>query len=153
MTTTHDLDPRPRHDVSGCSCDASGALRHRHRWFAVLAAMATATALWGISHSLLGIDLTVRQAGRLQHVDSLAVTLTSLVVGFAGWVSLTLLERRTARARTIWRALAAAVLLVSLAGPASAVTAEAAAALAAMHLVVGAILLVWLPGQWRSARD
>jgi hypothetical protein len=121
--------------------------RWNRRWLTVIAAMATATALWGIAESLLGIDLVVRRGGDQLHIDSLAVTLTSLVVGLIGWGSLTLLERLTPRGRTIWRSIAAVVLLVSFTGPLSAVTAAAGVVLLLMHLTVGAILLAGLPRQ------
>jgi hypothetical protein len=111
--------------------------------------MASATAMWGIAESLLGIDLVVRLGEDRQHIDSLAVTLTALGVGFVAWAALTLLERWSAHGRAIWRALAALVLLVSLTGPLSAVTTSAMTVLLLMHLVVGGILLAWLPGSSR----
>ncbi|KQX65677.1 DUF6069 family protein [Angustibacter sp. Root456] len=135
-----------------CPCHGSGLAgrRHRRRWFTVLAVMACATAMWGVLHSLLHIDLAVRQGGRVQQVDSLAVTLTSLVVGLLGWLTLTLLERRTQRAVRVWRLLGAGVLLVSLTGPAAAVSLSAGLALVSMHLVVGVGLLLALPGRRRE---
>lgn len=132
-----------------CAVGRTTRARHRRRWFTVLTVMATATAGWGILHSLLHIDLAVRQGGRVQHVDSLAVTLTSLVAGLLGWLTLTVLERRTERPRLVWRLLAGGVLLVSLTGPASAVSVSAGLALLALHVVVGVGLLVWLPGPAR----
>ncbi len=67
--------------TSHCACDPSSradGARNRRRWFTVLAVMAAATATWGVLHSALHIDLAVRQGEHVQHVDSLAVTLTSL---------------------------------------------------------------------------
>jgi hypothetical protein len=132
--------------TTNATCPPLVRLRVRRRWLAVVASMASATALWGIAESLLGIDLVVRVGDGTKHIDSLAVTLTSLAAGFLAWASLTLLERRTARARTVWRALTVTVLLVSLTGPLSAVTSSAMVVLLLMHLVVGAILVLALPG-------
>lgn len=116
---------------------------HRRRWAAVLTAMATATAVWGIANSLLGLDLAVqRDAQTVQQVSSLAVTLTSLGVGFAGWGMLALLERWTRNARLLWTVLAVAVFVVSLLGPLAAVTPAATAVLMGMHGIV-AVILVW----------
>lgn len=123
--------------------------RHTRRWFTVLAGMASATALWGVAESLLGIDLSVQVGDGTRHIDSLAVTLTSLLVGFLAWGSLTLLEGRTPRAHGIWRTVAIVVLLASLTGPLSAVTVEAGVVLLLMHLVVGGLLLLVLPGSVR----
>ncbi|HEX3005938.1 MAG TPA: DUF6069 family protein [Angustibacter sp.] len=150
MTNTTPQTLSPSHCVCPPGARAAGA-RNRRRWFTVLAVMAAATATWGALHSLLHIDLAVRQGGRVQHVESLTVTLTSLVVGLAGWLTLTLLERRTERGLLAWRLLAGGVLLVSLTGPAAAVTLSAGLGLLALHLVVGLGLLLGLPGR-RPAR-
>jgi hypothetical protein len=114
---------------------------HRTRWLTVLTAMATATAGWGIAHSLLGIEMTVGSDDSLRHVDSLAVTLTALGVGFAAWGLLTLLERHTANARAVWTRIAVGVLAVSLLGPLGATTGSALTALAVLHLLVGGIII------------
>jgi hypothetical protein len=114
---------------------------HRNRWLTVLTAMATATAGWGIAHSLLGVELTVGDGDSLRHIDSLAVTLTALGVGFAAWGLLFELERHTVRARTIWTRIAVGVLAVSLLGPLGATTGSAMAALVILHLLVGGILI------------
>jgi hypothetical protein len=125
--------------------------RHSRRWLVVLGTRASATALSGIEVAL-GIDLVVRQGDRTQHIDSLAVTLTSLVVGFLAWGSLTLAERLSAKGRTAWRVLAAVVLLLSLTGPLAAVSLSAGLGLLALHLVVGGLLLLVLPSVGGSVR-
>ncbi len=118
--------------------------RYRNRWLTVLTAMATATAGWGIAHSLLGIELTVGEGDSLRHIDSLAVTLTALGVGFAAWGLLFELERHTVKARAIWTRIAVGVLALSLLGPLGATTGSAMAALMMFHLLVGGILIVGL---------
>lgn len=76
-----------------------------------------------------------------RQLSNLAVTLTALVVGLAGWVLLTLLERWTDRARSVWTVTAAVVFAVSLLGPLGAVTARATAVLIGLHVLVAAILI------------
>lgn len=107
--------------------------------------MAAATAVWGIAEQLLDIDLVVRRNEHTeQQVASLAVTLTSLGAGFAGWGLLALLERWTGNARTVWTVIAAVVFVVSLLGPLAAVTPAATAVLMGMHGIVAATLLFGL---------
>ena len=128
--------------------------RHRRRWLTVLAAMAAATATWGVAESLLDIDLAVRRAEQtVQEIDSLAVTLTSLAVGLAAWALLEVLERRTSNARLIWRLIASGVLVISMVGPLAAVTPAATTVLLIMHALVGGILIWHLPGHARSVTD
>jgi Family of unknown function (DUF6069) len=70
------------------------------------------------------------------------------VTGLAGWALLALLARFTARARTIWTAIAVLFALLSLAGPLSilATTEANVLALALMHLAVAAVLIPILAG-------
>ena len=71
-----------------------------------------------------------------------AVVLSSLAGSLAGWGLLAILERRFARARTIWTGIAIAVLLVSFSAPISAGTATTTKfALAMMHVAVAAVLI------------
>lgn len=119
---------------------------HSRRWVTVLAAMAAAVLAWTVADPLLGIDLLVDGgAGPAREVGQLAVCLTALAAGLAGWALLSVLERTTSRAHTVWRVLASATLVVSLAGPLAAVTAEATVTLVVLHVVVGAILVLGLP--------
>jgi Family of unknown function (DUF6069) len=124
----------------------------RARALAVIAAALAALAVWLISDPLLGIDLTALTAPgseELQPITPALVAGTSLVVALAGWALLALLERFTARTRTIWTAIALLVALLSLAGPLSALastTAANAVALALMHLAVAAVLIPGLAG-------
>jgi hypothetical protein len=106
--------------------------------------MATATAGWALAQPAAGIELAVRSGDTVRPVEALAVTLTSLAVGLAAWVLLTVLEHLTRHARTVWTVVAAVVFLVSLTGPLAAVTPAATAALMSLHVVVAAILVVGL---------
>ncbi len=67
-----------------------------------------------------------------------------------GWLLLTLLERRTPRARRLWTTIALAALAASLALPLTAATTNSAASgLIVMHLTVGAAVI---PAMAHTAR-
>lgn len=124
----------------------------RARALAVVAAALAALAVWLVTDPLLGIDLagpTRPGSQELMSITPALVAGTSLVVALAGWALLALLERFTARARTIWTAIAVLFALLSLAGPLSALASTSAAnalALALMHLAVAAVLIPMLAG-------
>ena len=115
----------------------------RNRILGVAAATLAAVAVWVIEVPFLGIRL-VTQFGNAapQGVGVGAVVLSSLAGSLAGWGLLAILERRFARARTIWTVIAIAVLLASFSIPISAgTTTTAKGALAMMHLAVAAVLI------------
>jgi hypothetical protein len=101
--------------------------------------------VWTVAVPLAGVSLTVNLgAGQQMDVGLFAVLAATIVVGLAAWGLLSLLERWTSRARTIWTTAALAVLLVSLAGPLSAVETSAKLTLVLMHLVAGGLLIPML---------
>jgi Family of unknown function (DUF6069) len=124
----------------------------RARALAVIAATLAALAVWLVTDPLLGVDLIVPTrpgSEELMSITPVLVAGTSLVVALAGWALLALLERFTARARTIWTAVAVLFALFSLAGPLSTLgssTAATAVALALMHVAVAAVLIPMLAG-------
>jgi hypothetical protein len=71
------------------------------------------------------------------------VAVGSGAAALAAWALLALLERLTARARTIWTIVAVVVLVASLGTPllGSGVTAANRAVLELLHLAVGAVLI------------
>ncbi|WP_219415714.1 DUF6069 family protein [Pseudonocardia nigra] len=118
----------------------------RRRALAVLGGTATALAVWAVAVPVAGVDLLARTGPEPAPVAAGAVAVAALVTGLAGWALLAVLERTTARPGRIWRVLATAVLLLSLLGPlAQGVGAAAVATLAALHVVVGAVLIPLLP--------
>jgi hypothetical protein len=124
----------------------------RARGYAVLAATGAGLLGWAVAGPAAGVHLTVRlgSAAADQHIGPAAVVIACLLAGLAGWALLALLERRTPKAAAIWTAVAVAVLAVSvLAGPLGGVTTAAKLALAGLHLLVGAMLIV---GLRRTAR-
>jgi hypothetical protein len=90
------------------------------------------------------VDVAVRSGSSSRDVGLLSVVVTAVVVGAAGAGLLRILERRTPGARRVWTGVAMAVWVVSLAGPAGARTVPAGLTLAAIHLVVGAVVIIGL---------
>ena len=119
----------------------------RARALAVIAAALAALAVWLVTDPLLGVDLaapTRPGSQQLQSITPALVAGTSLVAALAGWALLALLERFTARPRTIWTAIALLVGLLSLTGPLSTLASSTLAngvSLALMHLAVAAVLI------------
>ncbi|MET8154052.1 DUF6069 family protein [Actinoplanes sp. NPDC049668] len=113
-------------------------MRRLTRGLAVVAAVGATYTVWTLAHQIAGVELVVDGGS----VTPAAVVLATVIAGLAAWALLALLERLTRRAAAIWSGIAGAVLLVSLLGPiGSAVGAGATAALVAMHLAAGAVLI------------
>jgi hypothetical protein len=120
------------------------------RLVSCVAAVLAAGVTFALLHGIAGIDLAARTGNAVQHITLAAVVLAAAASAAAGWGVLALLERFATRARAVWTAIAAAALLLSLlVGPAAGVTTAAKAGLAALHLVVGAVVIC---GLRRSAR-
>jgi uncharacterized protein DUF6069 len=115
----------------------------RNRILGVAGATLAAVAVWAIEVPLLGIRLQTQFGNAApQSVGIDAVVLSSLAGSLAGWGLLAILERRFARARTIWTGIAIAALLASFSLPVSAgTTTTTKVALAMMHLAVAAVLI------------
>ncbi|WP_328891823.1 DUF6069 family protein [Streptomyces sp. NBC_00316] len=116
-----------------------------------LAATAAAVIVWLITHSALDIDLKAKAAGGdIQEIGLPMVIVVTLLVGFAAWGVVAVLDRKSSSARTLWTVIASVVFVVSLLGPAgSGQGGSAKVALLCMHLVVA---LVLIPGFARTAR-
>lgn len=122
----------------------------KNRLITSATAVVAAGATFAVLHSAAGIDLAVRAGTDVQHVTLVAAVVAAAVSAAAAWGLLALLERFTTRARAVWTAIAAAVLLLSLlVGPTGGVTTAAKVGLATLHLVVGAVVIA---GMRRSAR-
>ncbi|HMG63269.1 MAG TPA: DUF6069 family protein [Streptosporangiaceae bacterium] len=116
----------------------------------VAGAAGAALAVWAVAVPLAGATLAVRMNGATQQVGPAAVAGTALLAGLAGWLLLAVLERFGRRPGRTWAITAGVLMGASLAGPLhSGVGGGAAAALAAMHLAVAAVLITVLP---RTAR-
>ncbi|MFG1911193.1 DUF6069 family protein [Kribbella sp. NPDC048928] len=112
---------------------------------AVVGVAAVAALLdWVILAPIAGLTLTARQGG-VQHIGAPAVVISTIVVAFAGWALLSILERRTPRARDIWTVVATIVCITSLGSPlTNGIGTGAKLGLASLHLVVGAIVILGL---------
>jgi uncharacterized protein DUF6069 len=115
----------------------------RNRILGVVGATLAAVAVWAIEVPLLGIRLLTQFGNTAPQSIGIALVVVSALAGsLAGWGLLALLERRFARARTIWTGIAIAVLLVSFSAPISAgTTTTTKVALLMMHLAVAAVLI------------
>jgi Family of unknown function (DUF6069) len=120
----------------------------RTRMLSVAGAALAAVAVWTVSVPLLGTHLLIRFGdGAAQTVGIGSVVGATLVASLLGWGLLSVLERLTSRARSIWSGVAIVVVLVSLSLPLTAATTNSArAALALMHVAVAAVLIPGLRG-------
>jgi Family of unknown function (DUF6069) len=116
---------------------------HAVRAVAVAIAVAAALAVWVAAVPVAGVDLVVL-ADRPRRIGPAVVVLAVLTAGAAGWTLLAVLEHLFREAAVVWVAIALPVLILSLVVPMSATSVAAMIALAAMHLVVGAVLVIGL---------
>jgi hypothetical protein len=114
---------------------------------AIVAAVIAALTVYLITTWVGQVDLTVNN-GEMT-IRAVDVVLATLVAGLFAWGLLALLERRTARAWTIFRAIAIAVLIVSMLGPLGADEALGKTALSLMHVFAAVIII---KGFSRTAR-
>ena len=140
VTTSHPPSGEP--EVVGTLARPRAEVR-RNRILGVAGATLAAVAVWAIEVPVLGINLVTQFPNSApQSVGIGAVVSSALAGSLAGWGLLALLERRYARARTIWTGIAIAVLLASFSLPLSAGTTTATkVGLATMHLAVAAVLI------------
>ncbi|MFC4947321.1 DUF6069 family protein [Pseudonocardia sp. GCM10023141] len=106
---------------------------------AVLAAL----VLWIVLVPVAGLELAALQGPALLQVDAVSVAVATAVVGLLGWGLLALLERRSASGLRYWTIVAACVCVLSTGDPLiNGVTLGAKLGLAALHLVVGLVVIV-----------
>jgi hypothetical protein len=123
-------------------------VRRTGRAITVVAAAAGALLLWTVDGPWAGLDLAVRQGDTIQHIGPAAVALAALVAALAAWGLLALLERTVRRPVRTYRIIASIVLILSLAAPlGSGADTSSRLVLLAMHLTVGAALIIGLPGR------
>ena len=127
----------------------TSSLRRSSRPLGMVAAPLVALLVWLAADPLAGIDLAVRRgAGAVQNLGPVDVIIAALAAGLAAWGLRAILDRVSDRSRTVWTAVAVAVLLVSVVGPLTgAMTVTATIVLECMHVAVGASLIAALaPG-------
>ena len=97
---------------------------------------------------LAGVSLRVQSGSSTQSVGAAAVVAVSVLAGLAGWALLAALQRLVGRPRRWWTSTALVVLALSLLGPlGQGVGTAATCTLVAMHLAVGTVLILQLPGR------
>lgn len=106
-------------------------------------AAGVALLLWGLAR-VAGVHLEVHSGGSTQPVGAPSVVIGPVAATLAAGALLRGWQRRSPRGRSRWTALSIGILAVSLLGPVSAVTVRAGLVLAAMHLAVGAVIVVGL---------
>lgn len=154
MDTTQETEHRTTSSRDAERPTEAPARRAMTRGSTVIAAATAAVLGWAVAHLLLDVDLTAEtgSAGSTREVGAVDVVLAGLLVGLAAWLLLSVLERLTTRARTVWTVLAVAVLVFSLTGPLAATTASATVALMGLHVLVGLVLIVGFRGSVRDGR-
>ncbi|WP_051681975.1 DUF6069 family protein [Cellulomonas sp. HZM] len=114
-------------------------LTQRPVWSVVLLAVAAALLVWLLAVPLAHVELDVQGSA----VGPVAVAVSAALAVLLAWPVRTLLAGRT-RAVPAWRVTCGVVLLLSLVAPLGADGAGARAVLVAMHVVVGAVVVVGL---------
>ncbi|MFG2194359.1 DUF6069 family protein [Streptomyces sp. NPDC048639] len=126
----------------------------RTRALALVGAVVLDALIWLLADRVFGIDLRIPDGPGSTTTSELvlpAVIISVAVISLVGWGLLALLERLTGRARTVWTAIASAVVVLSLLGPlfAAGLTAGNRITLVCLHLAVGAVLI---PAYRKDAR-
>lgn len=113
------------------------------------AAVICTMVMWLCTVQLGGVDLVVAIDNEVRHISGVAVALSAGMAAILGLIALRALERLTPKALLIWTSVAVVGAALSVLGPLSATSTEAAGTLLGMHGVVAAVVLV---GAWRSRR-
>ncbi|MEV5985415.1 DUF6069 family protein [Streptomyces sp. NPDC052051] len=140
--------------MSTPSVVGSGRSATRLRLVATLAAVVVAAGVWLLADPVFGVELRTPKGPGSSETQELTLPVAAVaagVVALLGWGLLALLERRTARTRTIWTRVAVAVVCLSLFAPlfAPGLSAGNRAWLVVLHLCVGATVI---PAFRRDAR-
>lgn len=148
MTTPQNLSGRPAPTApQGTPVDgmrqAGVGRRPLPHWAVPVVAAVVGVVAW-LCGTAAGADLVVQAGGATQEVGIVAVVLTALVVGYAGWGVRSLLRLLPSGGERAWLVTCAVVLLVSLLGPIGAASLGTVGVLIAMHVGVGAALALGL---------
>lgn len=127
----------------------TAAPRTERRALVIAGAAVAALLTWLVADPILSVDLTVVRApgsATTATVSAGSIVGSAIIAGLLGWAVLAVLERRSGRGAAIWRWFAAAVAVVSLAGPLTlAQTTGGTVVLTLLHVVVASVLLLALP--------
>lgn len=113
-------------------------------WSVAVGAALAAMAVWVLTVPLGGVELVAGTPPVT--VGPVSVVVVAVLATLAGWAVRALLVRRVPANRTVawWRATCLVTLGISLVGPLGAASLPALGALVAMHVSVGAAVLVGL---------
>ena len=112
---------------------------------AIAGAAVAALAIWVVAVPIARLDLTVGSGATARTVGPVSVVVVALLAGGLAWALLALLDRRLRHGRRAWRVTAWTLLALSLLGPVGmGATAGVVVSLVAMHLAVGATLILGL---------
>jgi len=122
-------------------------------WTVVAAAAAAALAVWCVAVPLTGATLAVAGSRGTTTIGPAAVAGTAVVAALLAWPVRAVLARSGHGPHVlVWRLTCAVVLLLSLVGPLGATTAAGSCALVAMHVAVGAVVVVGLDPRRTAVR-
>jgi Family of unknown function (DUF6069) len=124
----------------------------KRRLVVVLGAMVAAIVVFLIAGAMADTLRTPAMNGQPSNELNVGlVAVISALASFLGWGLLALLEKFTAKGAVIWRVVATVFLLLSLGAPFSGtdITTGNRISLALMHVAVGAVLILFLPGNKR----
>jgi hypothetical protein len=108
----------------------------------VIGALSAALATWSLWTQVGGVELTVQSGDEVQTVGLGSVVAVAAIMPIAGVLLLRALQPWLSRGLRWWTAVAGTVMLISMLGPLGATTAMAGVALASLHLLVGAVVIL-----------
>lgn len=113
-------------------------------WAVPLVAAAAAVVVWLIG-TAFGVGVEAQMGADVQAVSVVAVAVTALAAGFAGWGVRVLIGRLVrGGGEVVWLVLCGVVLLASMVGAALGTTPGAVGVLVAAHVVVGVVVALGL---------
>jgi hypothetical protein len=128
--------------------------RVTRRALVVVGAVIAAALVWVVAVPVLDANVTIPEGPGSTvrtELEFPLVVITALVAALAGWALLSVLERFTTKARTVWTGIAIAVLVLSL-PYAPGFTATERLVLGLMHLAVAVVLIPGLRAATNSPR-
>jgi hypothetical protein len=117
----------------------------------VAGALVVALTAWTLWTQAAGVELTIQSGDEVQRVGLGSVAVVAVVVSVAGVLLLRVLDAVLQRGMRWWTVVACSVTVVSMLGPLGTTTATAGVALASLHLLVAAVVVVGVRRVHRAA--
>lgn len=135
------MDPTSIEHASGRT-DSSTRSAWQKRAMAIVAAIVANVIILIVGRVVNGEFPVATVGGDDQTIGFAQVIVVTVLVGLVAWGLLALLERRTARAKAIWTAIAVIVFVLSLLGPlGSGVNTSSKVVLACLHVGAAATII------------